>query len=121
MFSLTGCGNLLLQPLRLFEISLRETNGSLAGHWSSVTTDKGDDTLLAIDFFSPLKAKAKVLPAALRPSTNLMIMRNIVQDLGVGLFFISYTRGGGFWKVCSGEPPFQNATSRLDAVRSDWQ
>lgn len=119
MFSLTGCGNLLLQPLQLFEISLRETNGSLAGHWSSVTADKGDDTLLAIDFFSPLKAKAKVLPAALRPSTNLMIMRNIVQDLGVGLFFISYTRGGAFWKVCSGAPPFQNATSRLDAVPSD--
>lgn len=120
MFSLTACGNLLLQPLRLFEISLRETNGSLAGHWSSVTADKGRRHTLGYRLppapHPSLKPAAKVLPAALQPSSNLMIMRSIVQDLGAELFFISFSQVESCGRSAVGPPPFQNTTSRLDVT-----
>lgn len=62
-------GNLLPQPLRLLENSLRKTNGRLAGCWSSVRADKGDVALFAIDIFTP---KAKPCELCCNSNPNLM-------------------------------------------------
>lgn len=59
------------QPLRLLENSLRKTNGSLAGRWSSVRADKGDAALLAIDIFAP---KAKLCQLYCNSNPNLKAM-----------------------------------------------